>query len=579
MRGRVAPVAILHTSRAQCRDCYKCLRACPVKAIKVTNNHAQIWEEACVLDGACMAVCPQQAKQVQSDLEEVKELLRTGSAAAVVAPSYWAAYGVKRGSRLGGLLKQLGFQAAYSAANAAQSVAAMHFAFSSCHPMISSSCPAVVSLVEKHYPELLDWLVPVVSPMIGQARRIKEELGNATRVVFIGPCLAKKDEARRAEFGGDVDAVLSFQELDRWIEEDVYGWDDCPEEGICEASAAASCFPLEGGLGQAAGRTVSDGITVLSISGLEDCQKVLGDLASDKSKHSERLLLEMFACRGGCINGPLMPRGTTELSRRRNMVEALAMLRTQGTEKSCKAWWSGASEMLYRKFVPRPIRWIQPSPEELTQILAGTGKFSTADELNCGACGYNTCREKAAAVYNGVAEAQMCIPYMRARAESLANVILAAAPNGIIVTDLSLRILYINQAAQKMFRVGSDGLRGHSIAEILPTGDFLRALDSKKLIVTDGVYDEYGIAVRQYLVSVPEQEMLLGIFVDVADEVRRQQELAQLKEATLTRAQEVIDKQMRVAQEIAGLLGETTAETKVLLTKLIKLMQDDGKTN
>lgn len=571
-------MTILYTSRAQCRDCYKCLRACPVKAIKVSNNHAQIWEEACVLDGACITACPQQAKRVESDLEKVKQLVRNAPVVAVVAPSYWAAYGVDKGLRLGGLLKKLGFQGAYCAAGAAGEVATAHFAFRVRHPMISSSCPAVVSLVEKHFPELVPWLVPVVSPMIAQARRIKKEQGDNIRVVFIGPCLAKKEEAKKPEFQGDIAGVLSFQDLDRWIDEMDWDWDDCAQEALGETAAAVSCFPLEGGLVKTADDKVGESATVLSVSGLQACQEVLRNFVADKSAQSAPLLLEMFACKGGCINGPLMPKGSTELSRRWNMIQALSKFKEQDGKHSAKAA-STPSKLLYREFTAQPVPWKQPSSEELNRILGEIGKFSSADELNCGACGYDTCREKAAAVYNGVAEAEMCIPHMRARAESLANVILAATPNGVVVTDTSLRVLYMNPVAARMFRVGNDGLRGHSIADILPTDNFIRALDSQQLIISDEVYDEYGIAVRQYIASIPEQEMVLGIFIDVTEEKRRLEELDQLKKATLSRAQEVIDKQMRVAQEIAGLLGETTAETKVLLTKLIQLMQDNALTD
>ena len=568
-------MSILSTSSAQCRDCYKCLRSCPVKAIRVIDNHAQIWEEACILDGACVNVCPQKAKRVSSELGKVKAMVAQGPAVvASVAPSFWAAYGVERGLRLGSVLKKLGFAAARSTAETAREIAKEHYRYLGKvdHPVISSCCPAVVALVEKHFPALSSWLAPVVSPMIAHGAAIRATYGADTRVVFIGPCMAKKEEAMMGweQFDSDVDGVLSFVELEEWVRERGCDWPKLPVAGVSEAPALARSFPMEGGLAEAvAGTEGIDDFPVISISGTENCRDTLEGFLQKKAGPGP-MLLEMFACEGGCINGPLMPSNTTTVSRRLAMIRGLKV--SQRDEESRL---KDAALDLSRSFSPRPFPWKIPSEEEVASILAELGKHTLADELDCGACGYDSCRDKAVAVYNGAAEAQMCIPYMRARAESLANIILEATPNGVIAVDGNLRILFLNPAAERMFQADSQALEGERIHRLFPPDHYEAAMSSDSLLVVDQIYQQYDLFTRQYLLHVPEENLVMGIFIDVTADVKQRQELHQLRRTTLTQAQQVIDKQMRVAQEIAGLLGETTAETKVALTKLIKLMQQE----
>ncbi len=229
---------------------------------------------------------------------------------------------------------------------------------------------------------------------------------------------------------------------------------------------------------------------------------------------------------------------------------------------------------LLRTYADRKIRLPEPSEEELQQILAAIGKREPADELNCGACGYDSCRDKARAVYQGVAESEMCMPYMRAKAESLADVIITSTPNGIMVVDDQLSILALNPAAESMFRCRASDFLHQPLAQLIPTDSFNRALQHRQLIKESREYPEHGLIVRQYIFTPEDQDVVIGIFTDITAEKQRQDELDRLKATTLERAQDVINRQMRVAQEIAGLLGETTAETKVLLSQLMRLIQD-----
>jgi PAS domain-containing protein len=233
----------------------------------------------------------------------------------------------------------------------------------------------------------------------------------------------------------------------------------------------------------------------------------------------------------------------------------------------------GAPGEMAAVYLAQPLVLARPSEEEIAVILRCTGKHATADEHNCGACGYDTCREKAVAVFQGMAEAEMCIPYMRAKAESFANVVLRSTPNGIVVVDGALRVLDANPAFEKLFAMPLADLIGRPVRVALESGGFERVKRSRTPFVRQEL--AHGdVVLRELIVPVAGEDMLIGLYIDVTDEVARRVQLQRVKQETLGKARLVIDKQMRVAQEIAGLLGETTAETKVLLTRLIHLYDE-----
>lgn len=237
----------------------------------------------------------------------------------------------------------------------------------------------------------------------------------------------------------------------------------------------------------------------------------------------------------------------------------------------------GEVPSLWTTYAKRKLNLPAPSEEAIRQVLSQTGKTKPGDELNCGACGYNSCREKAIAVLEGMAEIDMCIPYMRAKAESRANLICRMTPNAIIVVDRNLQILEVNPAAERKFLCHQDQVVGKNLQLLIDPVYFEEALRTKKLVTGEVAYPAYGIVAWQAIFYVETDDVLIGIFVDITKEHEQREKLALVRGETLTKAQEVIDKQMRVAQEIAGLLGETTAETKVLLSKLIKLIKNgDG---
>ncbi|MGC8777964.1 MAG: [Fe-Fe] hydrogenase large subunit C-terminal domain-containing protein [Candidatus Caldatribacteriaceae bacterium] len=571
-------MGIISTLRTSCRDCYKCVRHCPVKAIRVSLGHAEVVEERCILDGRCVLICPQGAKKVRNDLQRVKALLEEGGkVVASLAPSFVAAFPGVRVGQIVSALKTLGFQEVRETAEGAAWVAREHAKLleEGRTNLISSSCPAINNLICRYFPEQLANLAPVVSPMVAHARLWHQE-DEAVRVVFIGPCIAKKGEAEEKEVAGEVEAVLTFEELKDWFQERNLDVSSLPESELDFSPVAwARAFPVEGGLLRSASlETDLLSHDMLVITGVERAKQFLNEL-KDGRVHFK--LIEIMACEGGCIDGPVL-RSSLSFYERRNRVIAYTRRSHQGPVKAGREAIDPPS--FRRAFSPQPIVNPPVPEEELRRILSLTGKFAPQDELNCGACGYDTCREKAAAVYHGMAEAEMCIPFMRAKAESFSSFLIAVTPNGIVLLDENLRIVDINPALRKMFELTGKLVIGKRVDEFLDPSPFVEVLRTRKAVTREVHYPQYHDLFAQVSVFYLEKpQLLMGVFVDLTKEREREELMEKMREKTLEKAQQVINNQMRVAQEIASLLGETTAETKVLLGKLMKILRGEEVTD
>lgn len=540
-----------------------------MKAIQILDGQARIVEERCINDGNCISICPQGAKQVRkTDLDLVRQWLAKGEEIAVsLAPAYPAGLNLAIACEIIPILRWLGFSYIQETAWAAEHVSVHYRQLlkTDCPlPQIASCCPVIIGLIEKHYVHLMPHLAPILSPMAFHGKVLKKDF---SKVVFIGPCIAKKEEMDSLE--GYIDAVLTFQELEELISERGLSQFEVSSEKTTtdfdgEKPDLARLFPLGGGLLRTAGfSTDLLAEEYLTIEGLEDSIQFLEDFPCNQGFR----LVEILACSGGCVGGvgrssqePVVNARQKILRLQAEKEELLNMAITPLPEVSAS-----------RKFAFRGGNYLVPSEEEIKKILLQVGKSTPEDELNCGSCGYNSCREKAIAVFNGLAEVEMCLPYMRSRAESFSNLILNSSPNGVIVTDSHLKIVEINPAAEKMFKITNEGMRGKKISSIMDSAPFKEVLQTKKLL-TDLVQFSEDLFIRQSLCFVEKNELLIGIFADVTREEKQKHELTQMRNETFVKAQEVIDKQMRVAQEIAGLLGETTAETKVTLTRLINLL-------
>ncbi len=577
---------IITTSEAKCRDCYRCLRSCPVHAIGFRTEpggahpHAKVDDERCILDGRCVLACPQRAKRVRDDRQRARELLAGGDAVAVsLAPSFAGALPLDP-EDVPGLLRRLGFAEVHETAAGADLVAQAHRRLlGGNRPLITSSCPVVVNLLERHHPEALPHLAPVVSPMVAHARMLRAA-NPRLRVVFVGPCIAKKREA--AEIApDDVAAVLTFREL----------WDMWEESGLVRegklavevercgfappAAGIARLFPLDGGLLRTAGLDtdfLAESVAV--VTGLDRCLELIRALAAGPSGLPGLDMVEMLACEGGCVGGP-QAADTGDLLDRRRRVLTYHARRSQAGEGA------GAAPAIDLHVTPVDRRPARPVPGEVVirSILARIGKVTPADELNCGACGFDSCRGKAIAVHQGYAELEMCIPYMRAKAESVSNVVLDAMPSGVVVTDGELRIIEVNLAARRMFSPAGGGPSpGEHVSRLTDPRPFREAVAGRQLVTGRVSQPTQDLIAQQTIFYVPEHEIVVGIFADVTAGERQREKAAAVRSATAARAQDVMNKQMKVAQEIAGLLGETTAETKVLLTKLIRVIEEGSTT-
>ena len=566
-------VNYLEFKNARCKDCYKCLRECPVKAIEVINHQAQIIDKRCILCGKCTSVCPQNAKKVHSEKDAVIRLLESGKKViASVAPSFVSSFSVQDFNVFKIALGKLGFDDAEETAVGAAIVTAKYkemLLSKKYKNLISSACPAVNRMIELYYPEALPYLAPVDSPMLAHAKILKKRYPDA-KLVFIGPCIAKKREAAES---GLLDGVLTFEDLQELFEAHNIILEDIAKIPVAKEDNTvnrAKYYPISRGIIKSFENYV-DGYEFVAVDGADKCREVLENINS-----LSNMFLELNSCEYACINGPcsLIPKGVA--------VKANGEIReytnkdiTKGGTSSIKIPKDIDFSLVHKRIKPDDHI---PSAKEIEDILAKTGKFTPKDELNCGACGYNTCREKAWAVANGYADIEMCLPYMRERAESMSNEIIENSPNGIILINYDFKIIDINNKAISLYGIQDKFIKGRDIYEFIDATDFMSAVSEEKNIYRKKLYIPNTKKFAEVSIIVLKKEkVLFGVFKDITEETTYDEKLASVKLETISTTDEVIKKQMRVAQEIASLLGETTAETKVALLKLKKTLLDENK--
>lgn len=556
---------IMDFSSANCKNCYKCIQNCHVKAIKLIDNQATIMKERCIACGQCFVVCPQNARNVVSDLDVIKTMRKDKKLIASIAPSYLAIY--DNPQTLISSLKALGFSHIEETAIGAENVSQQYAAYMKEHQLdnyITSCCPAITTMIEVYYPELLQYLLPIESPMAVHSKILREKYGEDAFITFIGPCIAKKKEAFYYKQMGTLDAVLTFEEVENWIQQENVVVSEESNEAANNHLSVGQSYPIEEGIIVGLQDCINSlGYETLSVSGLEGCKSVFSSLCKGEINGT---FIEANACIGSCIGGPALPKSTKGSS---IFVRQLNLTRQKRRDSLSI---SDNSQSYERPFSSKPIAKTEISENEIQRVLHSMGKYSKADELNCGACGYNTCIEKARAVFEGMSHPEMCIHFMREKAESLTNTIFEHSPNIIFLLDKDLNIIHLNPAAKKIFMTTST-IQGEPIGKLLNEEDFKLVKSTKENIIGKKVsYLKYGLVCIENIIYLEEQNSYLVILHNLTEQVKRDDELAKLKQNTLSAAQNVIDKQMRVAQEIAGLLGETTAETKITLMKLQQIV-------
>ncbi|MGF7399913.1 [Fe-Fe] hydrogenase large subunit C-terminal domain-containing protein [Thermoanaerobacterium thermosaccharolyticum] len=570
-------MSVINFKKANCRNCYKCIRYCPVKAIKVNNEQAEIVDYMCIACGRCLNVCPQNAKTVRSDIEKVKAFIKKGDKVVfTIAPSYPALVGSGRAFKFLNALKSLGAEMIIETSVGAMFISKEYERYYNdlkYDNLITTSCPSINYLIEKYYPDLINCLVPVVSPMIAVGRVVKKIYGNEIKVVFIGPCLAKKVEMNDFSCEDAIDAVLTFEEIIEWLDGDGINIDDSREEftDCVDTMMPFKLYPIEG-------KTIDcmdvdlNLRKVVSVSSIDNVKDLLNDI---RSGNLHGYWIEANACDGGCINGPAFGRSNSGVVKRKE--EVINYSNTKANFISDISNMIDCSADFTRKFINLSDKWKMPSENEIKNILSKIGKFTKEDELNCGACGYDTCREKAIAVFNGMAEPYMCLPYMRGRAETLSNIIISSTPNAIIAVNNEYEIQDMNRAFEKMFLVNSTMVKNENLSLIFDISDFKDVIENKKSIFNKKVsFKNYGIIALESIYYLEEYKIAIGIFTDITKMEKQKEAFSKVKRENYQLAQQVIDKQMKVAQEIASLLGETTAETKVILTRMKDMLLNQG---
>ncbi len=555
----------LTLKKSNCKNCYKCIRHCPVKAIRFSGNQAHIIGNECILCGHCFVVCPQDAKEIVDETEKVKVFLQSGAPVVVsLAPSFIANYDGIGINSMRKALRRLGFYDVEETALGATMVKTEYERMlkeDDRDVVISSCCHSINLLIQKQFPKALEYLADVMSPMQVHCQDIKKRIPNA-KTVFIGPCVAKKDEAEH--YSGIVDAVLTFEELTKWLKEENI---ELEQETDNDEKTRARLFPITGGILQTMAKNES-GYTYIAIDGIETCMRTLEDIINGKV---HKCFIEMSACVGSCIAGPVMEK----YHHTSNVKDYIEVVEYAGSE-DFEVEQPDCSEMKKNfEFIEHKLQ--PPSEAEISNILRQMGKFKPSQELNCGSCGYNTCREKAIAIAQGKAEISMCLPYLKDKAESFSDTIVKNTPNGLIVLNEQLEVQQINDSAMKIMNIRSaSDVLGDQVIRILDPTVFATVLRTGRDIHNQRVYlAEYRCYVEQTVVYDKDSHLLVCIMRDVTDEQKERDKKEQISRQTVEVADKVVDKQMRIVQEIASLLGETAAETKIALAKLKESITDE----
>lgn len=581
----------IYTEQTECQDCYKCIRHCPAKAILVENGHAKIIPEQCIMCGTCVINCPAKAKRIRNDLPKVRQLLQGKEKVFVsLAPSFASEFPEFTSEQLIHILKSLGFYAVSETALGADFVscqiakdlqnATENLATSKKQKLfLSSACPAVVEFIKQCKSELAPYITDRASPLLAHSRFLKKEFGSDIKIVFIGPCIAKK---READTWKNIDAALTFNDLRQWMESENISNKNiiCSESDVFvpQRSAKGALYPIDGGMIRAFSeytQQTSDSnlknFNTMTISGIEQIDSALSGLNEESLQ--EPLFIELLACSGGCVNGP----GSYS-----SCPSAIKSVRIINYAKSSE---KVLSPKMVQKLpeisgtLPKPdFKFPSHSEREITLALRSVGKYGKSDELNCATCGYDTCRQFAMAMLDHRAEKTMCVSYMKKLAQKKANSLIKTIPSGVVIADKNLLVVECNQnfadmmgEEVQMMYAAMPGLEGARLDMILDFSSlFSRVLERKG---PDSIEKEVQHGKNIFHVSVfsIEKEEIAGCVIDdvTAPQIQRHRIVAQ--------AQKVINKNLSTVQKIAFLLGENAAESEAILNSIIKSFSDEDK--
>ncbi len=554
----------VYTLINECHDCYRCVRECPVKAIKIENNHASVIPEKCISCGNCVKACPTNAKCVRNDLERVKNLMISGKDVYVSLAPSWNGVFERSPQKMIAILKNLGFKEVSETALGAQEVSiktAQMLNETKSGLWISSACPVIVNYLRLYKPEFSQYITPIASPARTHAKMLREKYGNDIAIVFIGPCIGKKNEADAPD--GLIDIALTFEELKIWIN------DQIPDTSSIQVDSNLSfvpynanegaLYPLDGGMNETIKRIgVKPEVQLLSVSTIAGFERALDNLEPDKL--SRPIFVEALACDGGCIAGPCISTKKASLSIMSDILSKIDYRDDIPKQAQC---------VVNYKYEPQAVPESKYSLEEISRTMKKIGKHSSEDELNCGGCGYSSCRELAIALLDGVAEPSMCVSYMRKIAMRKAAAMLRCMPAAIVMVDNNMNILEANDSFMKMFtgdmyeifKARPDGMTGAAIDRIVEFSDIFRTI----LKTGKDLHKEhYNVKDRLYDINaftIEPNEIVGAIITDVTQTETTREKISE-------KAKEVISKNISIVQEIACLLGEHMVETETLLNSI-----------
>ena len=565
----------VYTLTNECHDCYKCVRECHVKAIKIENGHASVIPEKCIACGACVKACPTNAKRVRTDIDKVKKLLFDKKDVFVSLAPSWRASFENSAEKMIALLKQLGFKDVSETALGAQEVSiktAKMLNEAENGLFISSACPVIVDYIRLYMPEFTQCITPIGSPLMTHAKMLKETFGDDIAIVFVGPCIAKKNEVTYSN--GLFDAALTFEELRMWLHEEIIDITKVAKDDkykfVPESAFEGTLYPIDGGMNQTIRKSgVNDNVQLLEICGLSSLQRSLKNL--DINKLDKTIFIEALACDGGCVGGPC-------ISSEKAGITMVSDILTK--EKKRDKIPTEPKTVVDYKIESKKVTDSQYPLEDILKTLKKIGKHSVDDELNCGGCGYSTCREMAVALLNGDAETSMCVSYMRKIAVRKAAAMIRCMPAAVVMVDNNMNILEANDSFMKMFsgdmyeifKARPDGMTGAAIDRIVDFSDIFKTilktgkdLHKERFPVKNRLFDISAF-------TIEENEIVGAVITDVTQTETNREKISQ-------KAQEVISKNISIVQEIACLLGEHMVETETLLSSIANDYDDKDEEN
>lgn len=554
----------VYTLTNECKDCYKCIRHCPVKAIRIENDSASVIPEKCISCGTCVKVCPTNAKCVRTDLEKVKNLLIAKKDVYVSLAPSWRATFENSAKKMIAILKKLGFKDVSETALGAQEVS-IHDAQVLNNMdkglLISSACPVIVEYIRIYKPEFSKYITPVGSPAKTHAKMLKETYGQDISVVFIGPCIGKKNEAD--EDDGLIDAAITFEELKIWISDEIPDITEIKKENsfefVPQSAYEGTLYPINGGMNETIRKIgVKPEVQLMEVCSIPAFSKALENL--DPEKLAVPVFVEALACESGCITGPCIASKKASISSISDV-----MYKVKYRDEIPKV----TSTVVECSYSPKQVQNSKYSIEQILKTLKKIGKHSQEDELNCGGCGYSSCRELAVALLDGVAETSMCVSYMRKIAMRKAAAMLRCMPSAIVMVDNKMNIIEANDSFMKMFtgdmyemfKSRPDGLTGAAIDRIV---DFPDIFSTILKTGRDLHKEHYNVKGRLYDINaftIEENEIVGAVITDVTQTETTREKISE-------KAKEVISKNISIVQEIACLLGEHMVETETLLNSI-----------